>query len=132
MAVQFLALSIVSWQVVFVPHEAQSTVHPPNVEGEVGVAVRVTGDVVKLNVQVPPQLMPAGELVTAPVPVPASVMLSGASTAMAVDVAVTAHDPEPTDAIMLPDPGLVAVTWNVNGLEVEGITTVAGVAVTPA
>ena len=45
---------------------------PPKVEPEAGVAVRVTMvPLLKFAEQVLPQLMPAGELVTVPVPVPA-------------------------------------------------------------
>ncbi len=46
-------------------------VHPAKVEPDAGVAVRVTTvPLVKLEEQVVPQLMPAGELVMVPVPVP--------------------------------------------------------------
>ncbi len=46
-------------------------VHPAKVEPAAGVAVKVTTvPLVKVDEQVVPQLMPAGELVIVPVPVP--------------------------------------------------------------
>ena len=52
----------------------QAPDHPANVEPEAGVAVRVTCDpVLKLAIQVAPQLIPLGLLTTVPVPVPAGV-----------------------------------------------------------
>ena len=45
--------------------------HPAKVEPEAGVAVKVTAaPLLKVVEQVLPQLMPAGELVTVPLPVP--------------------------------------------------------------
>ena len=61
---------MVTVQVVAVP-EQPPPLQPPKVEGAVGLAVRVTGVFsVKAEVQVGPQSMPAGELITVPVPVP--------------------------------------------------------------
>ena len=55
---------------VAIPEQAPD--HPAKVEPELGVGVRVTTDpVLKLALHVPPQLIPAGELVTLPAPVPA-------------------------------------------------------------
>ena len=49
----------------------QALPHPPNVDVASGVATSVTVDPgVKLLLQVAPQLIPAGVLVTAPAPVP--------------------------------------------------------------
>lgn len=46
--------------------------HPANVDPELGAAFSVTAvPLANVEVQVDPQLMPAGLLVTAPVPVPA-------------------------------------------------------------
>ena len=59
-----------------VPVPVQAPDHPAKVEPALGVAVSVT--VVPLAnpaEQVEPQLIPAGELVTEPVPVPEPVML---------------------------------------------------------
>ena len=63
-------------------------VQPVNVEPASGVAVRVTDvPLAKLVAQVAPQLMPAGALVTDPVPVPAFVTVS--ARGISVNVAVT-------------------------------------------
>ena len=57
-------------QVNAVPEQAP--LHPAKVEGDVGLAVSVTRVLkAKAAAQVEPQSMPAGELVTVPVPVPA-------------------------------------------------------------
>ena len=56
---------------VHVPAPEQSPLQPTKVEGEVAAAVNVT-TALRLNAyeQVEPQLIPAGLLVTVPVPVP--------------------------------------------------------------
>jgi hypothetical protein len=60
---------------VLVPE--QSPPHPPKVEPEAGLAVSVTAvPLEKLALQVLPQLIPEGLLVTLPDPVPARVTLS--------------------------------------------------------
>jgi hypothetical protein len=52
-------------------------VHPVKVEPSLGFAVNVTDDpVVNLALHVSPQLMPAGALVTVPVPLPEFVTIS--------------------------------------------------------
>ena len=64
--------------------------HPANVEPEPATAVRVTCDpVLKLALQVVPQLIPAGALVTVPVPVPASETVSVGDVVDALNVALT-------------------------------------------
>lgn len=80
--------------------------HPLKVEPAAGVAVRVTAEPFgKAAVQVAPQLMPAGLLVTVPVPVPASTTVSwtaGAVSNVAVTVVsaakATVHVPVPEQA----------------------------------
>ena len=70
-AVAALVVDIVT---VHVPEPWQSPLQPANVEFAAGVAVRVT-EVPDPNeaAQVAPQLTPAGDEVTVPVPVPAFV-----------------------------------------------------------
>jgi hypothetical protein len=81
--------------------------HPAKVEPVPGVAVRVTTDpLLKLALHVVPQLIPAGLLVTVPLPVPASVTLKTGCAAAPLNVAVTevladnviTHDPVPLQA----------------------------------
>ena len=56
---------------VQVPVPVHAPLQPAKVEPPVGVATRVTGAPLgKLLLHVEPQLMPAGELVTVPVPLP--------------------------------------------------------------
>src|SRR5437764_13945631 len=77
---------MVTWQspVLFV----QAPAHPAKLDPVSGVAVRVTGvPWSKSVVQVAPQSMPAGLLVTAPVPTPAVVTVS--VLGMALKVAAT-------------------------------------------
>ena len=62
---------------VHVPVPVQAPDQPANVEPEPGAAVKVTDvPLAKLALHVDPQLMPAGLLVTVPVPVPASATVS--------------------------------------------------------
>ena len=62
-----------------ITHDAvppQAPDHPTNVEPAAGVAVKVTLEpLLKLALHVVPQLIPAGLLVTVPLPVPARVTL---------------------------------------------------------
>ena len=52
--------------------EQPPPLQPPKVDGEVGIAVRVTEVLyAKAYEQVAPQLMPTGRLVTVPLPAPA-------------------------------------------------------------
>ena len=70
-----------------VPEQAPPP-HPVNVEPAAAAAVRVTLlPLAKLEEQAAPQLMPAGELVTLPLPVPERLTLS--ETGCSVNVAVT-------------------------------------------
>ena len=55
------------------PVQPPVPLQPVNTEVASGVAVSVTVEPVANSVQVAPQLMPAGSLVTAPPPAPASV-----------------------------------------------------------
>ena len=74
-AVTVVAAEMVTVQVL-VP-EQPPPVQPLKVEPAAGAAVRVTAvPLVKLAAQVAPQVMPAGELVTVPLPVPAGVTVS--------------------------------------------------------
>jgi hypothetical protein len=67
-AVAFWAWLIVTWQV---PVPLQAPLQPPNVEPPVGVGVRVTTVLkAKLALQVPGQLIPLGEELTVPAPLP--------------------------------------------------------------
>jgi hypothetical protein len=74
--------------------EQPPPLHPEKSESPPGDAVRVTEvPLIKDAEQVPPQLMPLGELVTVPLPVPAFVTVSvyvfGANVAVTVQLAVT-------------------------------------------
>src|SRR5438552_12677995 len=81
--------------------------HPPplqpvKVDPAAGVAVSVTAvPLAKLAVQVAPHVMPAGELVTVPLPVPTSLTVSAKVGRLKVAVTVvaaeteTTHDPVP-------------------------------------
>jgi hypothetical protein len=63
--------------IVTVPAVVQLPDQPENVDPEAGVAVKVTAVLLlRIVVQVLPQLIPAGLLVTVPVPVPARVTVS--------------------------------------------------------
>ena len=68
-----VAVTFLSAFIVTCPFEV-SPLHPAKVEPASGVAVRVTAvPAVKLAPQVAPQSIPAGVLVTVPMPVPALV-----------------------------------------------------------
>jgi hypothetical protein len=85
-AVTLIAIVVVTMQVPVPEHGAPQ---PVNVDPDAGVAVKVTCvPLLKLAEQVAPQLIPAGALVTVPVPVPALVTVRG-KVSMA-NVAVTA------------------------------------------
>ena len=80
LAVAVLATFVVTVQVVAVP--VQAPLQPLNRELDAAVAVRVTVALLaKLKLQVLPQLIPVGELVTVPVPVPVLVTVSLAAWA---------------------------------------------------
>jgi len=100
-----VAVTVVAAETVTV--QAPVPEHPPplqpvKVEPAAAVAVRVTAvPLVKLAEQVAPQVMPAGELVTVPLPVPAGVTVrvklcrvKVAVTVVAAET-VTTHDPAP-------------------------------------
>jgi hypothetical protein len=72
-----------------VPLQAALPVQPANVEPVPAAAVNITGvPLAKLALHVVPQLIPAGELVTVPVPVPAFVTVK--ANVVVLNVAVTA------------------------------------------
>ncbi|MCE7985929.1 MAG: hypothetical protein DYG89_32525 [Caldilinea sp. CFX5] len=74
-AVTLLAASIVTWQVLPLP--AHAPLQPPKREPAVGVAVRVTTVLgTKAALQVVPQSIPTGLLVTVPLPLPALLTVS--------------------------------------------------------
>lgn len=83
----FAALSEIV-QVEAVPLQAPD--HPANLEPDLGASVSLT-DVPEVNfaLQVVPQLMPEGLLVTVPVPAPALSTVSGMGEAVRLKVAVT-------------------------------------------
>jgi hypothetical protein len=88
---------------------AQPLFQPVKVEPAAGVAVKVTSvPLVNAAEQVAPQLMPAGALVTVPVPLPAFVTVSakgcGANVAVTALAAfsVTVHEPVPAHAPLHP------------------------------
>jgi hypothetical protein len=121
-AVTDFAASIVTVQVELEPEQAP--LHPPNVDPVVAVAVSVTAvPTAKSSVQSVPQVIPAGELVTVPEPVPALATLS--LTGGAANVTVTDLDSS------------IAITQLVGVAEVHGpvqvtaedatkVTTVSG------
>lgn len=76
MAATVWAVLRVTLQVGEVPAQPPP-LQPPNVEGGLGLAASVTVVLSgKSNAQVGPQLMPGGELVTVPVPVPPRLTIS--------------------------------------------------------
>ncbi len=92
-----------------VPVPVQAPLQPANIEPAAGVGVSVTeAFALKLKVQVAPQLMPAGELVTVPVPVPDLVVVSAnvcrVNTAFTDRAAliVTTQAPVPVQAPLQP------------------------------
>ena len=122
------ALTDRAWLIVteHAPVPLQSPPHPANVEPEAGVGVRVTWvPSAKLAEQVAPQLIPAGELLTVPDPVPFLETVNARVTGTVLNVAVTdrvwlivtTHAPLPLQAPPQPanaDPvaGVcVRVTW---------------------
>jgi hypothetical protein len=84
---RWLALSV-TLQVGLLP--VHGPLHPANDEFGPGVSVSVTWvPAVKLALQVDPQLIPGGLLVTVPVPVPPRVTLNTGSPCITLKVAVT-------------------------------------------
>src|SRR5947209_10671567 len=72
------------------PLPVHAPVHPVKVEPVVAEGVNVTCvPLLKLALHVVPQLIPAGLLVTVPVPVPAFVTVKGKVVGLVVTVAVT-------------------------------------------
>jgi hypothetical protein len=89
-AVTVVAALIVQEQVAAVP--PQAPLQPANVEPDAAVAVSVTGvPTASAAVQLVPQVIPVGELVTVPPPVPFFVTVS-ATAATAVDAPLTARE----------------------------------------
>jgi hypothetical protein len=128
MTTGFLAkVAVTEWSALIVSVQApvpeQSPDQPVNREPEAGVALRVTeAPSSRLAVHVPPQLIPAGELVTVPVPAPAFATVSVRTrTNVAVTVVsafrvtmqvpVPEHPPPDQPANAEPDAGVaVSVT----------------------
>jgi len=98
---------------------AQAPLQPVNVEPAAGVSVKVTRvPLVKFAVHVPGQLMPAGPLVTVPVPFPARVTVSGNSNLKVAvtdsdELRVTEHVPVPEQAPLQPVKTEPAAAWAV-------------------
>ena len=95
------------------PVPVQAPLHPPNVEPEFATCVNVTCDpAVKFAVQALGQVIPAGLLVTVPVPPPASVTFKANVVTVGLNVAVTVSDadgilnvqvvPDPVHAVGVP------------------------------
>jgi hypothetical protein len=112
----------------------QAPVHPVKVELELGVAVSATDvPVAKLALHVAPQLMPAGALVTVPIPAPESVTVSstvaGGGGAEALNVAVTdvgaasnsVHAPVPEQAPVHPVKVELALGFAVSVTDVPAV-----------
>jgi hypothetical protein len=101
--------SLLSAKVQVPAPEQPAPLHPENVELAAGAAVRETCvPRAKLAVQVDPQLMPAGVLVTDPEPVPLSWTLSAGVAAnlavtMLLAVRVTVQDAMPEQAPPQPE-----------------------------
>jgi hypothetical protein len=131
-AVTDLAVSIVTTQL---PVPVQAPDHPAKRESAEGVAVRVTVvPVLKSKEQVAPQLIPAGLLVTVPVPVPVLAIervnvckLNVAVTDLAASM-VTVHVPVPEQAPLHPTKMESAAGVAVNVSEVPALNDVEQVA----